>query len=224
MQGQWVIDRTEQAQIVVDAGLRKCDAHDWYVKWRGVVRNARHREIECTLTFKQYIRLAARAGLTRPTDIGMAIDQYNLGRKGDTGGYVLGNCRFITSKRNRRERVLNGCMDAMAEAMRGQTKENSPRMARMAESKRGRTKENDEGVRRISEALTGRTKETHAGLAAMAEKRSRSFRAKSPDGVVYKSRNLLAFCKEHNLTQSAMDRTCRGRQTNHKGWTGKYLP
>lgn len=130
-----ILSHHEVAEVMTRLGFRKSDGEDWYIKWRGVVRNARTRDIECTLTFAQYMRLVSRAMLVRPSQIGMAVDQFNLARKGDVGGYVYGNCRFITSRQNRRERVTNGCFANMALAKIGCTKHNSDWAAKIADSK-----------------------------------------------------------------------------------------
>ncbi|USE39519.1 hypothetical protein [Endozoicomonas sp. SCSIO W0465] len=49
------------------------------------------------------MQLVFNAGLSHPKQIGLASNDYQLGRIGDTGGYVMGNCRFITQKQNKKE-------------------------------------------------------------------------------------------------------------------------
>lgn len=193
-------DQRSKAYIKTD--LAPEDEYAWYVKYRGVVRNAKYRGLECSLTFAQYLSLLKKAGLTEPNQIGMRIEQYNLSRHGDTGGYVKGNCRFITSKQNRAERVINGCFDDRAEKMRGRTKFNDPSVALMADKKRGRTKE------------------THPYIALAAEKNSKSFVLRDPEGRVYRGKGIAAFCHKHGLSVGSlgllMTKGC-------KGWSGRYV-
>ena len=200
-----ILTRERMQAIALKLGFKAKDAKAWYDKWRGVVRNARCREIECTITFTRYLKMAAEADLTKPSQIGMGVKQYNLARNGDTGGYVKGNCRFITSKQNRRERVINGCFDRMAFEMRGETKNTSERFAK------------------LSATIAGRNRHNHEGIARKALKQSKRFRLKAPDGTIYKGRNLNQFCKDHGLNMGAMSGVCVGRLNHHKHWTGKYL-
>lgn len=47
----------------------------------------------------------------------------------------------------------------------------------------------------------------------------KGFKFISPEGALVEGVNLLAFCKEHGLTQSAMARVLHGKALMHKGWT-----
>ncbi|AUR97723.1 hypothetical protein NVP1244A_021 [Vibrio phage 1.244.A._10N.261.54.C3] len=69
--------------------------------------NAATKGVEFNLTLREYVSLMDEAGIT-VDDIGCSINNYNLGRIGDSGPYMLGNCRFITVEQNIRERVHNG--------------------------------------------------------------------------------------------------------------------
>ncbi len=65
--------------------------------------NKRHdskiREIQFNLSYDQYKQLIEEAGILY-TDIGFGASKYCLGRYVDTGGYSIGNCRFITNTDN----------------------------------------------------------------------------------------------------------------------------
>jgi hypothetical protein len=200
-----IIAKEERDEIVISVGLKTAQSKDWYIKWRGVVRNAKHRELECTLTFLQYMKLVVRAGLKKPSEIGIDNHQYNLARKGDTGGYTWGNCRFVTARQNRRERAENGVFDDYAATLRGQTKDTHPTYAA------------------ISRARKGITKETHPSVALAANAIAKNFRVKSPTGRIYKGRNLSEFCKEHGLAMSSMAAVCREPGRSIHGWTGRYV-
>jgi hypothetical protein len=54
------------------------------------------------------MKLAKRAGIKHPDQIGKAVSEFQMGRLGDVGDYVWGNCRFITTAQNLSERALNG--------------------------------------------------------------------------------------------------------------------
>jgi hypothetical protein len=192
----------KRVKAVTKVGLDIQDTKAWFKKYRGVVRNAKCRDIECPLTFLQYMKLVVKAGLTQPSDIGMAVHQYNLGRIGDEGPYEWGNCRFITSKQNRRERVTNGCFEAMAAAKKGKQ---SPALAKLAKIRRGKTKYNDETIAKISKA------------------NSKRFRLVSPKGKVYIGDSLAEFCASKDLSYNSMAAVCSGRLPSIKGWTGSYM-
>ncbi|USE39539.1 hypothetical protein [Endozoicomonas sp. SCSIO W0465] len=72
-------------------------------KWRQKKRNAKKVNIPFDLTQDEYLQLAFNADITEPKQIGRGSNAYQLGRIGDTGGYVMGNCRFITQKQNKAE-------------------------------------------------------------------------------------------------------------------------
>lgn len=48
---------------------------------------------------------------------------------------------------------------------------------------------------------------------------AKTWEFRNPDGVVVEIFNLHKFCKEHNLTTSAMSRVGKGINNHHKGWT-----
>jgi group I intron endonuclease len=50
---------------------------------------------------------------------------------------------------------------------------------------------------------------------------SREYVLYSPDGKEYDIKNLKKFCGEYNLVYRYMSATIRGKQGQHKGWTGK---
>ena len=75
----------------------------WKNKKWGSIRDGR----SFTLSGKEMVELFTDAGITA-ADIGQKAHQYQLGRYGDTGGYEMGNCRFITAKENGDERTTGG--------------------------------------------------------------------------------------------------------------------
>lgn len=105
---------------VESLGLDVSEYPKWYHKWRMNRGHAHERGIEFHLSFKQWMRLAVRAGLTSPNDIG--IHKYHLSRKLDSGEYKVGNCRFLPADDNRDEIHENGVYDRMAAKLRGRTK------------------------------------------------------------------------------------------------------
>lgn len=44
----------------------------------------------------------------------------------------------------------------------------------------------------------------------------------SPEGEKFRIRGYTLFCREHNLTSSHIGNVLRGKEKQHKGWTGKY--
>jgi hypothetical protein len=83
-------------------------------------------------------------------------------------------------------------------------------------------REENGGTEAQIEKLTGRTKENHPGVRASAEKQSKPFCVRSPDGRVYKGVNLKEFANKHGLHQGSLAHVCRGDRLHTKGWTGKY--
>lgn len=65
--------------------------------------NSKSEGIEFNLTFQEYCKLVADAGLVS-SDLGFTGKGYVLARFNDEGGYEYYNCRFITQKENARER------------------------------------------------------------------------------------------------------------------------
>lgn len=77
-------------------------------KYCDVRSHAKSRGLVCTISFPQYMRLALNAKLRSAKYIGKSRHKYQLARKGDTGGYIWGNCRFVPTWQNRQESVANG--------------------------------------------------------------------------------------------------------------------
>jgi hypothetical protein len=190
-------------------GFDPQDLTVWRHKWFRLVQRSRAEDKECTLTFIDYISLAKAAGLTSPDQIGRSQGQYQMGRLGDTGGYILGNCRFITMQQNQDERKQNGGTAIAVE--------------KAAKIRRGQTKENNKSIRSMAKKLNGRTADEYDYLRVAGLRRGKRFRVVSPTGIVYKGDSLNAFCKEHNLSQASMSLVCRGKKNQYFGWTGKYL-
>ena len=87
---------------------------------------------------------------------------------------------------------------------------------KIAAQNRGK-KHTEEHKRKISEGCKGKT-----GTPG------NSFRAKSylitfPNGSVEKVYNMAEFCREYNLTKSAMCLVAKGKAKHHKGFITKYL-
>lgn len=189
-------------------GLRPIDLKGWRGKWITFCKFAEQRTSINELHFPLYVLKASEAGLRRPSQIGRARDQYQLGRIGDTGGYTRNSCRFITAFQNQQERKVNGgtarAVEKAARVRRGQTKEKHAHIAAMAEK------------------LAGRTMQEHAYLAEAGLKRGRAYRVISPTGKTYTGQSLNALCKSAGLNQSAMSLLCRGKIETYKGWKGEY--
>lgn len=194
--------------LVVSLGFALSDYVKWRTKWKSLIANALNRGAQCKLTFPDYMNLALEAGISTPDQIGLRMDQYQMARIGDSGDYVLGNCRFVLASVNLQEKIDNGGV------------ENS--RAKISQALSGRTKDNDTSKARAAKKQTGRTKNTHAHLAVVAHKRSMDFCVTSPEGVTYEGRNLNQFCKDHELAASSMREVCRGERPDYKGWTGTY--
>ena len=62
-------------------------------------RNCRRKGIDWMLTEGDIRQLLDQAGI-EIYDVGRGAHKYQLGRKGDTGPYEIGNCRFITQREN----------------------------------------------------------------------------------------------------------------------------
>lgn len=63
--------------------------------------NAAKEGLSFELTFSQFCELMRRRGISSSE---LGVRGYQLSRKGDTGGYFWGNCRFLTYKQNAREK------------------------------------------------------------------------------------------------------------------------
>ena len=200
---------TDKKAIVTSLGLNENDAAEWYQKYYSHFHGSIQRGLDSELSFSQYLQKAVAAGISDPSKIGRENNQHQLGRVGDIGNYTEANCRFISVEQNRHECFENG-----------RTLEGNERRA---EQMRGQTKETSERVRRMAETVSGRTKENHPGVAASAEKRSREFILIDPNGVEHRGKNLSEFCDNHGLRKFNVYNVFAGRQSNHKGWTGRYV-
>lgn len=71
------------------------------------------------------------------------------------------------------------------------------------------------------EAQTGQAEDpgqTNLRIAAMVENQPlRRFR--SPDGVVYETRNVTGFARDHGLHERLLHHVVSGKQKHHRGWT-----
>jgi hypothetical protein len=197
--------REAAIEFAKSAGFSNRLAELWYSKYLTLRRNSKHEDRgDLKLSFQQYLKLALRAGLTSPNQIGNRPGKYQLGRIGDNGDYEVGNCRFITFEQNYEEWVSNGGRERSIEKRADYNKDTRPAMAAMAEEYRNRNKR------------------THEYIAKKAERQSRLFKVKSPDGQTYSGRNLKEFCDEHGLHQGCMHIVCSGHRPHHKNWTGRY--
>ena len=136
-----------------------------------------HQRHGCSLTEGDINQLLADAGITKD-DIGQKGDEYQLARYGDTGGYHMGNCRFITTKENMAERdssISEEQARNQSIAMTGR-KHSEETKKKMGEAQKRRFAENpmpphsEEHRRKIAEAGKGRitSPETKAKIAAKA--------------------------------------------------------
>ncbi len=48
---------------------------------------------------------------------------------------------------------------------------------------------------------------------------AKSYLLRSPDGIIYEGRNIKAFAKKHNLSDSALSGVIKGSRLHHKKWT-----
>lgn len=94
-------------------GLNPCEVKMWSKNWQNLKAGAKRVGRVCTLSFEEYTNLAVKAGMKSADQIGKnKDDDYQMGRIGDRGDYVWGNCRFITKRQNLEERRINekmGC-------------------------------------------------------------------------------------------------------------------
>lgn len=54
------------------------------------------------------------------------------------------------------------------------------------------------------------------------QRKVKMFKAISPSGEVYITRNVTKFCEEHGLNRQTVSDVLNGRSTNHKGWKFTY--
>ena len=67
------------------------------------------------LSYTELYSLVQQAGI-QPSQIGQASSDYQLARYDDSGDYVIGNCRFITTRENIRERDSSASVDNIRKA------------------------------------------------------------------------------------------------------------
>ena len=89
------------------------------IKYQRLVGNADLKGIKVMLTFDQYLKLAYNVGMNSPTEIGTKMNSYQMGRIGDVGDYIQGNCRFIPRTQNMQERTDNGGAKRQGDKIRG---------------------------------------------------------------------------------------------------------
>lgn len=82
----------------------------------------------------------------------------------------------------------------------------------MAEMINGKTYQ-AKGWRRFDEALVG------VKFSATENQRSKEFEIISPDGVLFKSRNVTEFCRNQGLQQGNINNVLLGKRKSHKGWS-----
>lgn len=91
------VGRLNRSEVSKITGFSKNEIKKAYLNWIKIFR------IEnSTLTFEDYLKKLKDANI-RPTDVGLAIDSYNLSRYNDTGPYTKDSCRFILKKDNLNE-------------------------------------------------------------------------------------------------------------------------
>lgn len=113
----------ERQQWMSENGFNPDEVTTWRLMWQRLKYHTSTRDLECTLSFEEYLTLAKNADLYDPELIGRNKGDYQLGRYGDKGNYTVNNCRFILKEINRKEMTENGGDKAMAERLRGRTKE-----------------------------------------------------------------------------------------------------
>ena len=119
-------------EFLQSLGFNPKDSGVWSAKFRLLKWNAERRQKTCSLTFEDYIRLAAEKELYDPSLIGRTKGSYQLARFGDQGDYELGNCRFISQAENIAEKALNGGNASMSAKKTGRTAETSSGIASQA--------------------------------------------------------------------------------------------
>jgi hypothetical protein len=208
----------EATKVLSDLGFSLRYVDQWRYKYQNLRVSAYKRGSILYLSFRQYMKLARKAGIQKPSQIGKTPDKYQMSRKGDIGDYVWGNCRFLTMKENLEEKRENGGLERAANKIRGRNKFTDAGYAKVSKAKLGRTKENDLGRLVTSIKLTCR-KRPDSDFRNVVK----SFVVRSPSGKEYRGKYIGRFCSKHGLQQSGMSRTLNGIQSSHKGWTGKYI-
>jgi len=96
--------RDKRSSHLDQIGLCRAEVGEWAKCWRNLKARATRVGRDCDLTFEDYTGMAAYAGIKSPVQIGTKPGHYQMGRYGDHGDYVRGNCRFIVKEQNLRER------------------------------------------------------------------------------------------------------------------------
>lgn len=109
-------------------GFKVGDRKTWWQKYKTFRNNKLAQGYAVEINATTYLRLASKAGIKRPNQIGLRMDQFQMGRIGDKGDYIKGNCRFITAQQNADERFTNGGAargyKKSSKTLTGRTKEN----------------------------------------------------------------------------------------------------
>lgn len=130
---------TKEERILVGSryGYLEEASQGFYLKWIRLRYSGKARGCKVLLTFDQYLKLAAKAKLKSPDEIGKAKHLYQMGRVGDTGDYIWGNCRFITQQQNQNEMTINGGRRLgdlkRSMSLKGRTKETHPYINKQAQ-------------------------------------------------------------------------------------------
>lgn len=106
----------EVEELCEELGFRIKDAPMWRAKWSRLRGGAPQRGCVCYLTIEEYLKLAKKAGLKTPEQIGVGSEKFQMSRRKDKGDYEWGNCRFLTQSENLAEKKANGGYDTTIEA------------------------------------------------------------------------------------------------------------
>jgi len=116
----WLFNGTNKAQHVRgifcwgDTPINDDATKAIWQYWRDK-RKASIPERQWLLSGAEVLQLMEDAGITDREQIGMGNDKYQLGRHNDTGHYEVGNCRFITSLENKREKKFKTTAELVAQ-------------------------------------------------------------------------------------------------------------
>lgn len=105
---KWLYTLEHCTEVLRQLGFNEKDVGAWRKKFKALRDNSRLRGVKCLLSFRQYMKLAKRAGIETPEEIGKGVLQFCVSRVGDSGNYEVGNCRFKTVRENLDERRKNG--------------------------------------------------------------------------------------------------------------------
>lgn len=113
------VQRANRREHLSNIGLNPDDLEQWRYKWNNLICGSKGRNVICDLSFEQYTQLAVNAGINSPGQIGQKPGTYQMGRYGDQGDYILGNCRFILQSQNIEERGTNGGNASISTKLKG---------------------------------------------------------------------------------------------------------